>query len=81
MQPLYIVLQKDDDFKPLPIHLGLRIGVNYLIDYLHRMEDIGVNHVALNRRFNSMDMDRTLEYLAEKVLPHFHSNPIKQKVS
>ena len=81
MQPLYIVLQKDDDFKPLPIHLGLRIGVNYLVDYLHRLEDIGVNHVALNLRFNSMNMDRTLEILAEKVLPHFHTTPTKQKVS
>ena len=81
MQPLYLVLQKDDDFKPLPIHLGLRIGANYLIDYLHRLEDIGVNHVALNLRFNSMDMDYTLEYLAEKVLPEFHLNQTKQKVS
>ncbi len=81
MQPLYLVLQKDDDFRPLPIHLGLRIGVNYLIDYLHHIEEIGVNHIALNLRFNSRDMDRTLEYLAEKVLPHFHKSPIKQKVS
>ena len=81
MQPLYLVLQKDDDFKPLPIHLGLRIGANYLIDYLHHLEDIGVNHVALNLRFNSMDIDRTLEYLAEKVLPHFQKTQIEQKVS
>ncbi|MEM8721072.1 MAG: LLM class oxidoreductase [Cyanobacteria bacterium P01_G01_bin.39] len=80
MQPLYIDIQTDDDFKPQPIHLGLRIGVNYLVDYLHRLEDIGVNHVALNLRFNSMDMERTLENLAEKVLPHFHKIPIKQKV-
>lgn len=81
MQPLYIVLQQDDDFKPLPIHLGLRIGVNYLIDYLRHLEDIGVNHVALNLRFNSMDIDRTLEHLAEKVLPHFQKTLTKQKVS
>ncbi len=81
MQPLYVDLQQDDDFKPLPIHLGLRIGVNYLIDYLRRLEDIGVNHVALNLRFNSMDIDRTLEYLAEKTLPHFQKTLIEQKVS
>ena len=81
MQPLYVDIQKDDDFKPQPIHLGFRIGVNYLTDYLHRIEDIGVNHVALNLRFNSMDMDRTLEHLAKKVLPHFHKSPIRQKVS
>ena len=81
MQPLYVDIQKDDDFKPQPIHLGLRIGVNYLIDYLRNLEDIGVNHVALNLRFNLIDMDRTLEHLAEKVLPHFHKSPIRQKVS
>ena len=56
-------------------------SVNYLTDYLHHLEDIGVNHVALNLRFNSMDMERTLEYLAEKALPHFHSNLVKQKVA
>lgn len=81
MQPLYVDRQKDDDFKPQPIHLGLRIGTNYLIEYLHCIEDIGVKHIALNLRFNSRDMDRTLEQLAEKVLPHFHKNPIEQKVS
>ncbi|MEL6441681.1 MAG: LLM class oxidoreductase [Cyanobacteria bacterium J06621_8] len=81
IQPLYVDIQKDDDFKPQPIHLGLRIGVNHLTDYLHRIEDIGVNHVALNLRFNSRDMNRTLEHLAEKVLPHFHKSPLQQKVS
>ena len=74
MQPLYIQLQKDDDFKPLPIPLGIRTGVNYLVDYLRQAQEIGVNHVALNLRFNEMDTVQTLAYLAEKVLPHFHIN-------
>ena len=34
-----------------------------------------------DRRIKVMDMDHTLEHLAEKVLPHLHKNPIKQKVS
>jgi luciferase-type oxidoreductase len=68
MQPLYIDLQKNDDFKPQPIPLGFRIGVNYLIDYLHQLQDIGVNHVALNLRFNAIHIDDTLERLASKVL-------------
>ncbi|MEM9921264.1 MAG: LLM class flavin-dependent oxidoreductase, partial [Bacteroidota bacterium] len=72
MQPLYVVLQEEDDFKPLPIQLGFRIGVNYLIEYLHAAKDIGVNHVAINLRFNGMDMSKTLDRLAERVLPHFH---------
>ncbi|WP_339698273.1 LLM class oxidoreductase [uncultured Marixanthomonas sp.] len=74
MQPLYVILEKDDNFKPEPIQLGFRIGANYLIDYLQKAEEIGVNHVALNLRFNSRDMQETLEQLAKKVLPHFHTN-------
>lgn len=73
MQPLYVILEKDDDFKPQPIQLGFRIGTNYLMEYFHQIQDIGVNHVAINLRFNSSGMEETLERLAEKVLPHFHN--------
>lgn len=71
-QPLYVDLQKDDDFKPQPIHLGFRIGANYLTEYLRHLQDIGVNHIVLNLRFNTRDMEETLEQIANKVLPHFH---------
>lgn len=71
MQPLYVILEKDDDFKPRPIQLGFRIGANYLMDYFQQIQKVGVNHVAINLRFNSRDMEATLEELAEKVLPYF----------
>ncbi|MBX2877139.1 MAG: LLM class oxidoreductase [Saprospiraceae bacterium] len=74
MQPLYIDLQKDDDSKPQPIHLGFRIGVKYLIDYLHYLQEMGVNHVAINLRLNQRDIPETLEHLAQAVLPLFHTN-------
>ena len=73
MQPLYVILEKNDDFKPQPIQLGFRIGAKYLIEYFREMQNIGVNHIAVNLRFNSRNIDATLEELAEKVLPHFHS--------
>lgn len=73
MQPLYVILEQDDDFKPQPIQLGFRIGANYLIEYFKTIEEIGVNHVAINLRFNSRNIETTLEELAIKVLPHFHS--------
>lgn len=73
MQPLYIDLQEDDNFMPQPIHLGFRTGVNYLNTYLHHLKTIGVNHVSINLRFNSNSMEGTLERLAEKVLPEFHT--------
>jgi len=71
MQPLYIDLKDDDDFLPQPIHLGLRIGVHHLIEYFNHLKNIGVNHIALNLRFNSNEIEKTLSYLANKVLPHF----------
>ncbi len=74
MQPLYVILENDDDFKPVPIQLGFKIGANYLLEYFNHLQEIGVNHIAINLRFNSRDMEETLEHLAAKVLPHFHTN-------
>ncbi len=78
MQPLYVILEKNDDFRPQPIQLGFRIGANYLFEYLKEMQKIGVNHVAINLRFNSRNIENTLEELAEKVLPHFHLKTKKE---
>lgn len=75
MQPLYLVLDENDNAKPLPIQLGFRIGVNHLVGYFEMLQDIGVNHVAINLRFNTRNMEETLEHLADKLLPHFHSQP------
>ncbi|MEL6559244.1 MAG: LLM class oxidoreductase [Bacteroidota bacterium] len=72
MHPLYLDLHNDDNFRPEPIHLGFRIGVNPLVEYLHQSKEIGVNHIALNLRFNQLDLVETLQKLADEVLPHFH---------
>lgn len=74
MQPLYIDLQADDDFAPQAIHLGIRTGMKALLHYCKQLEHIGVNHVALNLRFNTAAIDTTLAQLADKLLFHFHSN-------
>ena len=52
VQSLYVDLTKDPQAPPRPIHLGFRLGVNHLRAYLKSLEEIGVNHVALNLRFN-----------------------------
>lgn len=72
MQSLYIDLEADAATPPSPIHLGFRSGVDFLRSYLDEMRDVGVNHVALNLRFNQADIERTLERLAETLLPDFH---------
>jgi hypothetical protein len=71
MQPLYIDLSQDPDEPPSPIHLGFRSGHRPLTRYLKQLEEIGVNHVALNLRFSTGTIEAILDQLAEHVLPTF----------
>ena len=71
MQPLYIDLCVNPETPPQPIHLGFRLGVNPLRTYLKSLEQIGVNHVALNLRFNQANIETTLKRLANDILSAF----------
>ncbi len=75
MQPLYIDLLDDDNARAEPIHLGYRLGINSLRKYLQTLQEIGINHVALNLRFNEADTETTLRRLADQVLPDFTVEP------
>lgn len=72
LQPLYVDLQEDDDFKPVGIHLGIKTGIYYLIEYVSQLQAIGVNHIAINLRFNTNQIEKTMEKLADKLLLQFH---------
>ena len=71
VQSLYVDLVDDPEAKLQPIHLGLQLGVNHLRAYVKSLEEIGINHVALNLRFNQADIETTLKRLAEQLLPDF----------
>jgi len=71
MQPLYIDLLDDSDARPQPLHLGFRSGTRSLIGYLKSLEEIGLNHVALNLRFNQANIEDTMKRLADEILPEF----------
>lgn len=71
MQSLYIDLVEDPEAPPQPIHLGFRSGVNALCDYLKSLEHIGINHVALNLRFNELDIETSMKRLANELMPDF----------
>ena len=73
MQPMYVDLLEDANAKPQPIPLGFRLGIHYLNDHLDKLRSIGVNHIALNFRFTTMNLDDTLERIAKHVFPEFHS--------
>jgi len=71
-QSLYIDLDENHTLEPQVIHLGYRLNTIQLIKHLKSLEKIGVNHVALNLRFNQADRIKTLKHLAQEVLPVFH---------
>ncbi|MEM8588207.1 MAG: LLM class oxidoreductase [Pseudomonadota bacterium] len=71
MQSLYIDLVEDMDAAPSPIHLGFRSGISFLRRYLDDLRALGVNHVALNLRFNRADIETTLRRLADRLSPDF----------
>ncbi|MEW8200546.1 MAG: LLM class oxidoreductase [Candidatus Thiodiazotropha endolucinida] len=72
MQSLYVDLVDDSGTAPQPIHLGFRLGVTHLRSYLKSLEEIGINHVAINLRFNQAGIESTLKRLANEILPDFH---------
>lgn len=78
MQSLYIDLLEDADATPRPIHLGFQSGTSYLRRYLSELQSLGVNHVALNVRFNQADIETTMELLAAELLPHFPTQGIEE---
>lgn len=70
-QSLYVDLLDDPQAPAEPIHLGFRSGMEPLRNHLRGLEAIGVNHVALNLRFNRADTETTLNRLADELLPDF----------
>ncbi|MEM9812855.1 MAG: LLM class oxidoreductase [Pseudomonadota bacterium] len=71
MQSLYVDLLAEPDAAPSPIHLGFRSGVGFLKTYLDALQAGGLNHVALNLRFNESDVEDTMKRLADALLPDF----------
>ena len=73
MQSLYVDLLDNPESPARPIHLGFQSGTGFLRRYLREIEQLGINHVALNLRFNNAAIDTTLKRLADDLLPDFSS--------
>lgn len=71
LQSLYVDLQADDNAAPRPIHLGFASGAVFLRNYLREIQQLGINHVALNLRLNTADVEDTLKRLADQLFPEF----------
>jgi luciferase-type oxidoreductase len=70
-QSLYIDLAADPETEPTPIHLGYRLGRRALIDFLHLLQRIGVNHVILNLKYGRRPAAEVLDELGREVVPRF----------
>ncbi|WP_371154982.1 LLM class oxidoreductase [Jannaschia sp. 2305UL9-9] len=71
MQSLYVNLLDDPDAPARPIHLGFQSGSGFLRRYLTDLRALGINHVAINLRFNSAGIETTMKRLADDILPDF----------
>ena len=76
VQSLYINLDANPKAPPQSIHLGFSAGMHYLRNYLVGLQDLGVNHVALNLRFNSAPIEDTMARLADELLPEFSNKDL-----
>ncbi|WP_411842897.1 LLM class oxidoreductase [Salinicoccus sp. HZC-1] len=68
IQSIAIDLAEDPDFKPRQIHLGYRLGVNHLKDYLQQLENIGVDHVMIGSKFSKRPVDEVIQEIGEEVI-------------
>ena len=75
-QSLYIDLAEQADAPPSPMHLGFRAGRNFVIQYLHSLKAIGVNHVGLNLKYSRRPAHEVVQELGEFVVPAFPAHAV-----
>ena len=71
IQSLYVDVMEKPSSPARPIALGYAAGTDFLRAHLKGLEAIGVNHVALNLRYNNAEIEPTLEKIAKEILPEF----------
>lgn len=69
MQSLYLDLDPSPSAPLSPIHLGYRGGIDAVVEHLLALAAGGVNHVALNLRFNRANLQSTLKEISREILP------------
>lgn len=69
IQSLYVDVMDKPTSPARPIALGFAAGTDFLRDHLLALQAIGVNHVALNLRYNNAAIEPTMEKIAQDILP------------
>ncbi len=73
VQPLVVNLSERPTTspRPVPVKVGFTSGHTFLIDYLHALQNVGVNHVILALKNEERPVSEVIQELGEYVLPHF----------
>lgn len=71
VQATYFDITDDPTAKPQPIHLGMRLGREPLLELLKRWEQIGVDQLFINFKQSTRPVADVLHELEEHILPHF----------
>lgn len=73
VQASYFDVVEDPYASPVPIHLGLRLGREPLLDHLKQREQIGVDQLFINFKHATRPVAEVMAELGEYILPHFPS--------
>lgn len=74
LQSLYIDLDASPSLPPMPIHLGFKLGRQYLIELLGALQEIGVDHVILNLKYGRRPADEVIEEIGSYIMPNFRDD-------
>jgi luciferase-type oxidoreductase len=75
-QSLFIDLSENPDLPPVKIPLGFQLGRNYLLELLHNLQAMGVNHVAFVLYFARRPVEEVIQELGEEILPYFATHEL-----
>jgi luciferase-type oxidoreductase len=78
-QTLFIDLSENPDALPVSIPLGYHVGRNQLVELLHQLQSIGVNHLAFVLYFSNRPPAEVIQELGEYVLPYFPTQVLADK--
>lgn len=70
-QATYLDLAEDPKAAPAPIHQGISVGREPLLEILHAWQDIGIDQLMFNFKQSRRPVAEVIDELAQYVLPHF----------
>lgn len=73
-QSFYLDLSDKPDDKPIPIHLGYRIGRYHLLELFANLKKLGVNHIIINLKYGTRPPEDVLEEIGEYIIPEINKN-------